>query len=309
MRREAQRADAELKGMLTQFPDSPRVHVQIGLLRVLQNNLVEARQSFDRALTLAPDSIEALSGHVALDLAARRPEDARRRVDERLESGSPTVPVLMLAARTYQAGGDAKGAEDMLRRVLALDAGHLPAYNALGQLYFRQGRVDAARVEFEALATREPRPIGALTMLGTIVQGQGDTKAARQYYERVLQLDAEAPVAANNLAWLMATEGGNLDVALQLAQTAKRKLPDNPDVSDTLGYIYYKKDLHPLAIAALKESLEKDANHPVYHSHIGLAYAKAGDAGRAREHLEKALAIKPDFDGAQETKRVLESLR
>jgi tetratricopeptide (TPR) repeat protein len=145
-------------------------------------------------------------------------------------------------------------------------------------------------------------------MIGTIQQMQGQPAAARATYEKAVELDPDAAVAANNLAWLYATQGGNLDVALQLAQTAKRKLPDNPDVNDTLGYIYYKKDLHSLAIPALKASLAKDANSPLYHSHLGLAYAKSGDVESARQHLTSALRLKADFEGAQEARKVLETL-
>jgi tetratricopeptide (TPR) repeat protein len=165
-----------------------------------------------------------------------------------------------------------------------------------------------ARAEYEALAAREAKPVAALTMIGMILQGQSDTAGARQYYERVLELDSGAAVAANNLAWLLATQGGNLDVALQHAQTAKRHLPDNADVSDTLGFIYYKKGLHTLAIAALKESAEKDARNPVFQSHLGLAYAKAGDAARAKQHLTRAFELREDFNGADEARGVLESL-
>lgn len=307
-RGELKRAEAELEVLIKRYPQSALVQVRMGTLRGMQGNAAEARKHFDRATALAPDSLEALAGHVALDLGTKKHEDARRRVDERLQKGNVTGSLLMMAARTYLVGGDEKGAEDFLRRAVQTDPGLLPAYGALGQLYVRQGKLDGARAEFEALSKRASRPAGALTMLGTIEQMQGNTAAARATYERALQADPEAAVAANNLAWLYATQGGNLDVALQLAQTAKRRLPDNADVNDTLGYIYYKKDLHALAIPAFKASLAKDAKSPVYHSHLGLAYAKSGDVENARQHLTSALRLKGDFDGAQEAKRVLESL-
>ena len=43
--------------------------------------------------------------------------------------------------------------------------------------------------------------------------------------------------------------------------------------------------------------------------HLGLAYASAGDATLATKSLSQALALKPDFDGAQEAKALLGSLR
>ena len=124
-----------------------------------------------------------------------------------------------------------------------------------------------------------------------------------------MQLDPEAAVAANNLAWIYSESGENLDVALQLAQTAKRKLPETPEVNDTLGYIYYKKDLPALAIPPLQASVQKDPNNPLFHYHLGLAYKKAGNSTQARESLSRALTLKPDFSGAQEARAALESLK
>ena len=125
----------------------------------------------------------------------------------------------------------------------------------------------------------------------------------------MLEIDPRAAVAANNLAWIYAQDGGNLDIALQLAQTAKSQLPDQPEFNDTLGWIYYKKDLATLAIPPLQQSVEKDPKNPVYHYHLGLAYAKSGDKGKAKSSLEQALKLKPDFEGAAEARKVLASLQ
>src|SRR5581483_784930 len=127
-------------------------------------------------------------------------------------------------------------------------------------------------------------------------------------FERALQIDPEAAVAANNLAWIYAETGENLDVALQLARVAQKRLPGVPEVADTLGYIYYKKNLAPLAISAFTLSAERDPGNATYQYHLGLAYAGAGDTKRAKELLTRALALKADFSGAQEARELLSSL-
>ncbi len=144
-------------------------------------------------------------------------------------------------------------------------------------------------------------------MVGIILQVQGDDAGARARFERVIQLDPDAAVAANNLAWIYADKGGNLDVALHLAQTAQKRLPNVPEVNDTLGFIYYKKNLAPLAITTLKVSAERDPGNATYQYHLGLAYAAAGDAPRARQALTRALALKSDFDGAEDARERLGS--
>ena len=63
------------------------------------------------------------------------------------------------------------------------------------------------------------------------------------------------------------------------------------------------------AIPPLVKSVEKAPDNPLLHFHLGLAYAKAGDAGKARGSLERALKLQPTFDGADEARRVLSGLR
>jgi tetratricopeptide (TPR) repeat protein len=302
------RAQPEIARLLSEFPNSPAVRVQNGIFLRRQKDLTGARREFEHALKLAPDSAEALNGLVALDFEAKQPDAALARINARLDRGNASPAVLMVAARTHLATGDLATAEQLLRRILQEDDAYLAAYSVLSQVHMRQGRVDAALSELDSLAERDPRPVAALTSAGMILQGQGRQAEARQRFERALQIDPGTPIAANNLAWLYAQSGGNLDVALQLAQTAYSKLPDSPEVAHTLGYIYYKKDLLPQAIQLLKITVEKDAANPVFHHHLGLALAKAGDAPAARRHLSRALALKPDFDGASEAKAVLQAL-
>ena len=285
------------------------MRVQLGILAGRRRQPDEARAEFERALKLQRQSLEAIGGLVALDLSLRRVDEARKRVDELVNRPGVRPAALMLAARTYAGTGDLDTAERHLRQVLATDPSYLAAYGLLGQLYARQRKLDAAVAEFEALAQRQPKPVAALTMIGMIRESQGDRARAQQTFERVMQLDPEAAVAANNLAWIYSESGGNLDVALQLAQTAKRRLPETPEVNDTLGYIYYKKDLPALAIPPLQASVQKDPNNPLFHYHLGLAYRKAGNSVQARESLNRALALKPDFSEAQNARTALESLK
>jgi Flp pilus assembly protein TadD len=96
----------------------------------------------------------------------------------------------------------------------------------------------------------------------------------------------------------MYVEGGdNLDVALQLAQTATRRLPDNPAMQDTLGWIYYKKRLATLAVPPFERSVKLDPRNPIFQYHLGLAYMKAGDSSRARVAFQQALSLAPKFSG------------
>lgn len=305
---EIERAKPEVARLVAEYPNVPAAHVQKGILHVRTRDTAGARAEFETALRLDPGSIEALGGLVALELTARQPGAAQARLMERAAAADASTSLLMLAARTSAATGDLPGAEGFLRRLLSRDASYLPAYSALGQIYLRQRRLDEALKEFEAMAAKDPRPVAPLTLVGMIQQAQGKQTDAEATFGRVLGIDSSAPVASNNLAWLLAQSGRNLDLALQYAQTAQRGLPESPEVSDTLGVVYYRKGLFSLAIPALKASTDKDPSSATYHLHLGLAYAKNGNTAQARQTLQRAISLKLNPTDEQEARAMLAML-
>jgi Flp pilus assembly protein TadD len=116
-------------------------------------------------------------------------------------------------------------------------------------------------------------------------------------------------VAANNLAYTYAETGGNLDVALQLAQAAKAGLPDALEVSDTLGWIYLKKDLASQAVPLLRECVDKAPQNPSYQYHLGIALVRSGDLINGKRALEQALKLSQTFDGADDARKALATLQ
>jgi Flp pilus assembly protein TadD len=147
--------------------------------------------------------------------------------------------------------------------------------------------------------------VPAQTMVGMIQEAQGQLAQAEKSYESVLMVDARAPVAANNLAWLYVVSNRKLDDALKLAQVAFEQLNDEPNVADTLGWILLKKDLASRAMPLLEAAAKKVPGEPQFRYHLGMAYFKAGDWNKSRAELEKALSLKPDLEGADEARKTL----
>ena len=208
-----------------EYPNVAAVHAQDSRLALLKNDVTGARKAIDRAEKLEPRSIETLSVSIALDLKQNNATGARTRLEERLkEEQSPQL--LLLAANTYigaeqsdggrrvATGGDSR--RPFTERAIARHA-RVPLLN--------QKKLDEAFHEFEALSTRQARPVQPLTMMGMILEQQGKPELAKKRYEEVLALDSRAGTALNNLAWLMAESGEDLDEAFRLAQSAVAVAP------------------------------------------------------------------------------------
>jgi tetratricopeptide (TPR) repeat protein len=300
-------AQSTLKELEKEYPRAATVRTQMGIVAAARKDPAGARREFQQALALDPGSIDALGGTIAIDIQEKNTSEATARVAERLKKAPNDPDALLLAATTYAAVGDAQQEEEMLRRTLTVDPGNIRALVSLGTLHARQNKLDQAKTEFEAVARRVPSMTGVQTVVAAILHAQRKPQEAKQLYEKVLAADPNAALAANNLAWLYAERGENLDLALQLAQSAKQKLPDLPAVNDTLGWIYYQKNQAGLAITPLELSVAKDPANATYRYHLGMAYAKVGNKPKALETLNEALRRKPDFHEAADAHKALSS--
>lgn len=290
-------ADREFAPLRRQYPNAALTHAFNGLVLAAKNDRVRARAEYDRALQADPGHLVALSGLMQLLAAQGNLKEARRLIDAQL-APTPRAGVQVLAARVHAQDGDLAGAERLLRQAIERDANNLDAYGVLGQLYLQQRRLDEARLEFEARVKANPKDIGALVMVGQILEMQQKPAEAKKIYTQVISADPKASSAANNLAWIMAEEGSSLDEALRLAQLAVEGLPERAEVHDTLGWVYYKKDMIPLATRAFERSIELDSSNPSYYYRLALAQAKGKDVARARKSLESALKLNPKMEEA-----------
>jgi tetratricopeptide (TPR) repeat protein len=160
----------------------------------------------------------------------------------------------------------------------------------------------------EEVLRRSPKSESAANLIAITLEQQGRYSEAERAYERVLQIAPESGFAMNNLAWLYASNDGRLDEALQLAQGAKVRYPSDPNVNDTLGWIYYKKGLIGPAVTALQEAAGKAPNVAVIQYHLGFALARQGQTKLARQALEAALKLDPKAVDAAEARSVLAQL-
>jgi tetratricopeptide (TPR) repeat protein len=301
-------AQRELAPVLQAAPNSVDALGLLGMIQQRNGDLAAARQTFARVLELDPKSGEALAGLVNLDLAARRSDTATERVEAAVKAAPNSAQTALLAGRTYAAAGDTAKAEAALKRALGLDPSLMEAYGALGQLYVKQKKLPEALKAYDDRTKERPNDVAAHTMVATLLFVQGKASDSRTRFERILDIDPRAAVALNNLAYMDAEAGVNLDVALNRAQAAKSLLPDDPDVNDTLGWVYVKRGLPALSFAPFEQALQKNPKNPLYHYHLGVAHANAEDRDRARLSLQRALQLSSSFDGANEAKQLLNRL-
>jgi Tfp pilus assembly protein PilF len=180
---------------------------------------------------------------------------------------------------------------------------------SLGGFYARHNLADKAIQQFQTALKQNPNALPAQMGLGIIYQNQKNPEKAKEAYQKALKINPKFAPAANNLAYLYAEKGENIDEALNLAQMAKEQFPEDPSISDTLGWVYYKKNIPTRAIVYFKEALEKVQDNATIHYHLGLAYFMNKQKEPARQELKKALELDPKFAGAEEARATLQKIK
>jgi tetratricopeptide (TPR) repeat protein len=138
----------------------------------------------------------------------------------------------------------------------------------------------------------------------------GRKKEARDIYEQAIRQNPQDGMALNNLAFMMA-EGGSVDLdqALTYAQRAKQVLPNLSEVSDTLGWIYLKKNMSDNAMDVFQTLVNQKPDNSTYRFHLGMAYAQKGDKPKALEALQKALRSGPSKDEENQIRDLINKLQ
>jgi tetratricopeptide (TPR) repeat protein len=201
--------------------------------------------------------------------------------------------------------GQYEAAKTECERAIQLDPNLVLAYLRLGQVYQEQGQTDLAIGRFEKALALQPKLVPLITLVGNLYLDQGRLEVAGKYYQQALAIDPNFAIAASNLAWVYAAQGGNLDLALSLAEKAKELQPESASISDVLAWVEYRKGSYDSARELLKECVQNVPDKGQYRYHLGMALLASGEKDKARAELEAALHLKLKREDAQQVREAL----
>jgi len=288
-------AREQLDGLLKALPNSPDVHFQIGMVNLAENKFKDAEAAFRRTFELNPSNLRGLLGVAETFMAQNKPDAALdtlqaesskqpARADLKIEMGN----IAVRAGRFDQAIQIYQSALSSLN-----DRARGDVYLRIGETFRRKGDLANAITALKKARETMPDNIVALGSLALVLDAANRWSEARQVYDAALKLQPDNAVTLNNDAFLMAEHGGDLDQALTMAQRAKQLQPNLPEITDTLGWIYLKKNLSDEAVDLFKQLVTAQPSASTYRYHLGMAYFQKGDKPRAQKELQEALKYSP----------------
>jgi tetratricopeptide (TPR) repeat protein len=286
-------------------PKDPGPVVDLALADAMEKKWAQAESEFSAALSEDPHSLPALTQFSNYWMQRGQPARAMALVKQFLASYPGDAQGHALLGSLALADKQNELAAGELEQACKLDPELVQPHVLLGQLYQRQNQLGPAIQQYEAALAQQSTSAYLQTAVANLYSDLGKTDLAKRHYQAALAIDPNYGPAAGNLAWLEAQNGGNLDVALGLAEKAKQVLPDPAPITDTLAWIQYKKGVYSSAVPLFEECVKKAPSSPVYHYHLGLALLANGQKGEGRAQLEAALRLNLSGDDAKKARQAL----
>ena len=283
----------ELEPLLASADWGPHGYLRRAMIHAGHGRDADALADLDRAAGDSATEAEARLLRAQLRMRSSSERAAALTDVTRVAALRPRAPEpAYLAGTIHLANGNLDEAERWFKRARDIGPG-----------------IEAAALQLERVAKwrSEPDNPGVLMDIAMLKHSAGDVAAARDAYAKTLARDPKAAIAANNLAWIKADEG-RIGEALTLAEQAHAALADQPQVIDTLGWMQHLAGQGEAAVRTLTRARDKAPANPLYHFHLGMAYARLGRATEARQALTRALALSATFEGAETARETLGKL-
>ncbi len=309
-------ARTDLQTVQNFSPNSAGAMVNLAKVALAENNQAEAKNLYERALAADASNFDALSGLINVLTRQKQFDEAHQKINQMIEGRAAQIDVLpalyYLNANISTAQKDSESAETALKKAIELDENYLPAYSSYAALLVGRNQVDEAVAQYQKIVEKRPSA-ATYTLIGMLEESRNNLPEAEKNYRRALQVTPNAPIAANNLAWLIASSGGNLDEALTLSQKVVSAYANRSGYAgyhDTLGWIYFKKELYLPAVEQFKKAVTLDETDAAknggqtsgaYRLRLGMALASAGDKTSARREVEISLQNTRDLSEREVT--------
>ncbi|MBA3974154.1 MAG: hypothetical protein C0504_08065 [Candidatus Solibacter sp.] len=301
-------ARQELQKFLALSPDQPDLQFQQALVLFTEKKYPDAERIFLALRQRYPGDLRLLFGLAETMVVTNRGQQALDMLKSESKARPQINALRMATGNVALRIGDLPTADQQYSFLLGADPKNLELYLRLGETQRLMKRTQEALQTLRKGQALQPNNPQVNLQLALTLDAAGLQRESLPIYENVVRNQPDNPVALNNLAYMMAEEGRDLDLALTYAQRARQRAPNSLDIADTLGWVYLKKQLSDSALVIYRDITQKAPNNPLYHYHMGIALFQKNDKTGARRSLQTALSLNPAPQDAVKIKEMLAKL-
>jgi tetratricopeptide (TPR) repeat protein len=284
-------------------------YVAKGRALIATGDIRNGAAAIQQALRDEPMNLSALAVLMNLSIQQGKAAAAVARINQLLDEHENNAGLQFLAGLGEFSLKHLDKAAMHAKRAIDLDSQTPQAWTLMANIDFANLQSEKAKADLRNAIAVNPSTGSNYIALGTQYEKERNWEEAKKLFARAHDLDRNSPWIAAELAFLYIEHGGDLNIALALAQQARQERPESPITGDALGWAYYKIGSANLAIKELEETVHKTPGNPVYQFHLGMAYADAHRWDKAAESLRTALREDSNFPYALDARTALDQIR
>lgn len=280
--------------LLKDNPDSPEIIYPIAMLALQQGDASTGRAQLERLLkTDFPDksSVHFFLGQ--LDQEQKKPEAALEHYRQ-VTAGNQYIAARARSAQILLQQGKPEQARELLHNTRGGSAEERTQLTLAEAQLLRDAdrHSDAYAVLAEALAS-QPDNTDILYDAALTAERSGRPDLLEQHLRHLLSLRPDHAHALNALGYSLADRNIRLDEAFELITRALTHLPDDPFITDSLGWVQYRQGRLEEALATLERAYRSKPD-PEIAAHLGEVLWSLGRREEARRLLDEAVRQHPD---------------
>jgi tetratricopeptide (TPR) repeat protein len=337
----------DLEKFANEKPNDPVSLMRLGATYVKEGSTAKAAGAYERALQANPKLAEAALALALLNAGPLKNNAKALEYAKKARALAPTDPhaTATLGRIAYQAGnfpwaysllqessrtlpddlavardlawaaystGKINDAEEAMRRVANSSAGpeRTDASLFLSMTALDGGDMPPGNAENEVAKALSAQPdyTPALMAKAAIQLQKGNTAEASGIYSTILQQWPDFAPAQRRLAVIYANDPSNANKGYELANKARRAMPDDPDLARTLGVLSFQRKEYSRAIQLLEESESRKPLDGKSLFALGMAHFQLGHKSDAKKDLDRALAAGIPDDLTKQAKDTIATL-
>lgn len=290
-----QDASVELKNAIKIDPKFAKGYSLLGSVQLQERNWAGAFASFQRAVELDPEDIEAQLGMCKLYLMTRSIDKAEAKADlilakqpghveagviksialtkqdrvpealamlDKLQQANPdNADVFIARSEAHSAQKDPTTAEQVLLQGLAKNPRHLLLHLQLANLLTQQGRKEEAEKRFNDIVGLDPNNAGANMLLVNFYFQSGQQDKATQALSSLSQrFPKEASYRISQAQSAMAA--GKADEAEEILTRGVKEIPESNELRLAMAEQHLRSGQFAKVEPVLQPMIDKDPDHP-----------------------------------------------
>lgn len=280
-RREFDRALKAITVLEAKQPSNPLTHNLKGTALLGKRDVAGARKSFEKAVELNPAFFPATANLASLDLAEKKPDEARKRFETLVAKDPKSVPGhLALADMKAKAGGAVDEVAALINKAVAANPNDSSARIALVGFYLGKREMKKALTAAQEAAVALPDRAEILEIAGRAQFAAKEYNQAQATYSKLAALVPTSPLPYLRMADVEVA-AKHKDAAMEKLRKALEIAPDSLEAKRAMMMLLLDAGRTQEAVVIAREMQKQRPKEVVGYILEGDAHATKTDWGSA----------------------------